>query len=850
MALTGNESATIEQFAAMFRETKEGSQTGKKPITYKQILNYMYSRHKNFLFPQGYTRLDYVESDGSQYFDTEIHASSNVNFVLDAQVDPSVTSGNHHILSGSNNSNMIILRLSSNISAFSIRWGNKPLVELPITGSIYDRHRFYCEQGIFGIDDGEKIDVAGQDFLISENLFLFGLNLSGKKTQGTKMRVYSLRINDGDLYRFFVPCVRNSDGTIGFYDLANGVFSTIEQTTYLNPGRPVLQEVPSDYTVLDYIESSGTQYINTGVYGNQTTRVRGKFYTLSDDNAGSNSGFVGYGSYENSASKAYGCFSWDKQYEVNYGNTYKMVAPISVGDTIEIDQNQNNLSIILNNQRLENISYTQISFTTPTPLYLMGHGGSSIFGGKQRCYYFDIIQSGKFVKSFIPVKKKSDSSLGFFNIIGQELYLNAGSGQFISGSEVSHHPNNDLDNRALKISQARDFYNNVLSASPYTYLDYIEATGTQAINTQYIPQTNTRLVMDVQMTSLVGEWKSFYGERRSGTLGDQFALYSNSGLRYRSNYGSDSGLYGGASSTSRIVVDQTGPTVKIDGLTVFEHPQTTILAVDSLFLFAVNSGGNVELPMQARLYSCKIYTGDKLERNFLPVKKKVTGEVGLLDTVENVFYSDWFGNSFIGGPEKIAIPSEYTRLEYIQNSGTQYILTDYYPNQDTQVECEFWVDNIYGGIDQNYQPVFGSSIQYNQQAYEFWSQAYGFTAYDNQEFILNTGVVAQRRNVVRKNKNVVTVNSGQSFSFNYVAFTSPLPMIIFGTNRVNQGVIVSTQGANLRIYYLEIKENDLTVHNFIPVKRNSDGKLGLYDTITKDFLTNSGTEDFIAGAEI
>jgi len=37
------------------------------------------------------------------------------------------------------------------------------------------------------------------------------------------------------------------------------------------------------------------------------------------------------------------------------------------------------------------------------------------------------------------------------------------------------------------------------------------------------------------------------------------------------------------------------------------------------------------------------------------------------------------------------------------------------------------------------------------------------------------------------------------------------------------------------------------VGDFIPARRNSDGVLGMYDTVTQTFLTNGGTGDFIAG---
>ena len=50
-----------------------------------------------------------------------------------------------------------------------------------------------------------------------------------------------------------------------------------------------------------------------------------------------------------------------------------------------------------------------------------------------------------------------------------------------------------------------------------------------------------------------------------------------------------------------------------------------------------------------------------------------------------------------------------------------------------------------------------------------------------------------------------------------------------------------------RIYYLQITDGMNTVRNFIPARRNSDGVLGMYDTVSNTFFTNAGTGEFIAG---
>jgi hypothetical protein len=49
------------------------------------------------------------------------------------------------------------------------------------------------------------------------------------------------------------------------------------------------------------------------------------------------------------------------------------------------------------------------------------------------------------------------------------------------------------------------------------------------------------------------------------------------------------------------------------------------------------------------------------------------------------------------------------------------------------------------------------------------------------------------------------------------------------------------------IYYFKIYDNGTLVRDMVPARRNSDGVLGMYDTVTNTFFTNAGTGEFIAG---
>lgn len=52
---------------------------------------------------------------------------------------------------------------------------------------------------------------------------------------------------------------------------------------------------------------------------------------------------------------------------------------------------------------------------------------------------------------------------------------------------------------------------------------------------------------------------------------------------------------------------------------------------------------------------------------------------------------------------------------------------------------------------------------------------------------------------------------------------------------------------NVRIFSVKIWDNTTLVRNMIPVKRNSDNEVGMYDLVNSVFYTNSGTGSFVTG---
>lgn len=182
--------------------------------------------------------------------------------------------------------------------------------------------------------------------------------------------------------------------------------------------------------------------------------------------------------------------------------------------------------------------------------------------------------------------------------------------------------------------------------SGYTKLDYIESSGTQYIDTG-VSSFNTqrsRVILDV-------DWLS--------GLGCYFGCYS-SGLRWFVEALQPTKIYSGylnegksadiATVIGRYTVDKNGVSTNVNGVKI-QHASAGSSASISICLLACGGSSGVSgIADAARIYSCKIYSGSALIRQFVPCKNS-SGEVGLYDEVNDVFYGNAGTGVFIAGPE-------------------------------------------------------------------------------------------------------------------------------------------------------------------------------------------------------
>lgn len=202
-----------------------------------------------------------------------------------------------------------------------------------------------------------------------------------------------------------------------------------------------------------------------------------------------------------------------------------------------------------------------------------------------------------------------------------------------------------------------------------------------------------------------------------------------------------------------------------------------------------------------------------------------------------------FGVLKIGEPIEPPMPMEtYTRLTYIESNGKQYIDLGYVVKEDDVIEANFILTKI-ASADSFLFGTVGSSSG-------LWFEYYSKTAYIRFGQTSSTSVSsADGKYSVRLEKGKVTIG----------ATSTTLDFTVMPNNTINlfagkSGLNGSLEGeayayGHYRCTKFRISDSNGLVMDLVPVKRDSDGTIGMLDLVSGTFYT-SAEEPFIAGEEI
>ena len=430
-------------------------------------------------------------------------------------------------------------------------------------------------------------------------------------------------------------------------------------------GKSEHEELPDEYQQVEYIESTGTQYIDTGFKPNQDTKIDIKITRIAGGI--SNPAILGV----TNPFYSFAINNNDFYYAFNQTGTNIKSTTFSIGETAIFKTDREKL---YKNGNLVNTLYTQGNFQSNLNLTLFARrtgNNTAERRGNMQIYYCKIYDNNVLVRNFIPCKNPSNVA-GMYDTVNGVFYTNAGTGTFNTGLVISKKSVGDLVTDTSDInygkykipvltnSNTTNIYLNKplrkTSKLPtgYTELEHIRGTGTQWIDTGFKPTGNTKVKIKVQLPTQLNVQQGIFGARPGDT--GRFTVFTGNRIdALQVDYNTDSSLANYMSVISNFnatnvnEIEMSNKLI-INDVLVREVNKISFQSSVNLYLFTNNNNGTPQLRMEGTIWYCKIWDNDVLVRNFIPCKNP-SNVIGMYDTVNDVFYSNAGSGSFIAGAE-------------------------------------------------------------------------------------------------------------------------------------------------------------------------------------------------------
>jgi len=480
----------------------------------------------------------------------------------------------------------------------------------------------------------------------------------------------------------------------------------------------------------------------------------------------------------------------------------------------------------------------------------------------------------------------------------------------------------------------------IITASParaalpdgYTELEYIESSGTQYIDTGYIPNEQGFLAKGrLRFVGTQNNWASVLG---------QFPGQGGTAIKTATKFGRNNNTYYWSATFGRDETSQTtfeldtdydfeisfivgNKYLKINGDTVINSTDDNTVYPQNIYVFSYNRPSFLLTEsFKGRIYNLSLYDNTNvLQANLVPARRNSDDVLGMYDTVSGTFFTNAGTDEFIAGPVaeiKIAttaynaaafapveqalesavttikdvvantivqadaiqnlqdtkqtrpdeecpagrlcllvedvdgsphwypiierapglVPanSGYTQVPYLESSGTQYIDTG--------------VTNVQTGST--------IEVTFQSGAYNDWHAVYGNRNSSNAWVAFNLNISTQKnsyiygtwadvsypidtnKHKIRQESNKFYIDDTLAYTATASTFTNNSHLLLFARQeRDNPDHLFHG-----RIYNATVWNNDTMVFDGVPARRDSDGVLGMYDTISGTFFTNAGTGTF------
>ena len=788
------------------------------------------------LLPKGYTRLEYIESTGAQYILTGFTPTVNTDFELELSSTKTSTNwamgcptwvGVHYkgvdgqigVTNSSTSDFQQYVNYARDNTRITMKLQGNTVYANGVSLGTITRRAGTLDFALFGYRDANR----------GATLFFSG-------------SIYKCKLWDnGTLVRDFYPALRNSDSEPGMYDIVSGTFYTNAGTGTFNYVLPKEDDNVIDnpkYQQVEYLQSTGTQYIDTGYAPvPATTKID---FVFSPDTIAGNS-FI-FGCRPDTGIGGYSCTTYFATGSVRQDwaglGTYFPVTTVGTkyhytayNNTINLNEDSVTGTSTRSTTRL---SQNFLLFTVNTN----GTADTRRFIGK--IYYSKLWDNGTLVRHLVPAIRKVDNKPGMYDKVTGQFFTNSNTtgDDFLYGDKVY----------------------NVLP-SKYEKLEYLKSDGTQYIDTGISAKTGLSIEAKIKYTTI------------NGILCGAITTSTGSGDRYyalnfsQSNkvaftyldsaFSASTTLTPNEMYTIKTVISNTRQEMFINGVSAGYTTKTNDVDLNfTLGLFALHRGGSFdpEWFSEAALpvYYCKIWDGDTLVRYFQPALRKSDNKPGMYDFVSGQFFTNLGTGEFTYDyPVKPLSNSKlrlvktggytiyddlYKEVEYLQSTGTQYIDTGIAGSNKIRMEviCQgSQADKAVAGCGET------------NDRLQIYAGATYYSVRIDGAATTSTAPSLNKAKIILDAVNKKADVNGTDYSLPYTETIANTNIHLFRVNRTTQSPSSTTYNFIGKIWQFKLYDNGILVRDFVPVIRIGDSKSGMYDKVTRTFFTNAGTGEFI-----
>ena len=663
--------------------------------------------------------------------------------------------------------------------------------------------------------------------------------------------------------------------------------------------------LPSEYERLEYLESTGTQYIDTGVLADDdngfrlefmcTQRQTTQFFCGSRNASGDTRCCIG-GSYYTDDNIPIAYFGWNTL--VIQNSERQNCSTQCVAEVNYLGSRQARFGA-----KVAALS----TLTTQThPFFLfagnMRNSSPSTICGWCRIYSFAMTHGQATVLNLLPARRISDGVPGMYDTVGDSFYTNAGSGTFVAGPVVDEGGGDDPDpvvpewttptNGVLLLTFDDANYDNWLAATNLfarygaraTFCPYGSLTADKlakmmllkdrghTIGCHTVDHVNTDGVTDpaawcaAQVEPQVAAYASVghtartlaYPNNKHTQAIDDYIVANTSIRRFRA---ADlaGGTYLAAQSGGDLAhtdecftpVSEIGSLKVVNAIGCASYYNTDL---DNLLGGIRRAAASNEV---LAVFSHDIQTSPSsvgMPTAWLESILATASGLGMCICGMDEYPLDEEPEPAPDPSGPGVLPAGYTLLEYVESTGSQYVDTGVMSGDDVAIEM-YWQSRMALKSSSDSKFCVGARKAYKQSSLYLSWQAENMSGggsgtnpiglrYLWGDYEYNSGIGPSDYVAQRISATEMMLGAVKLATPTAQEFPNSYSIYAF---TINQAGSASSAGALMRLKWLRLTKDGTEVRRYLPVRRNSDSVAGLYDLVEGVFFPSASSTALVAG---